>query len=605
MEEPVPGKIQLLPEELTSRIAAGEVVERPASIVKELMENALDAGATDLLVVLEGGGTVSIRVADNGIGIDPDEAPLAFQRYATSKITRFEDLWSVRSFGFRGEALPSIASIARVEMTTRTRSLPVGVRIVVQAGEVVEVSEAGGAPGTTIFVSRIFEPVPVRKKFLRSETAEQSACLDVVLRIALAHPRVRIRVTASGRDLLNLPATEDPAERSALVLGPDFAEQAVALSGTAGGSSLTGFISRPERTRSSTKQMLFFINGRYVRDTLIHRAVMTAFRRRIEARRYPSALLFLDMAPAEVDVNVHPAKMEVRFRKPGEVFQHVHDTIERALSRFSPVFPAGESPSGEALRPPYATGRVEEALRRYMIRSEGEDSRREGGGVPRYAPPLLRTESDGTAGFAPAVTEGRSYGASGLPYAYIGQAAGTYLLFGASDGLLIVDQHAAHERILYDRLQRREQDRPPESQRLLIPEVVALPRKELRFLLENAATLEDAGVLLESFGGDAIVVKALPAFLEARDIRSFLLDLAEEVGRDDPSGRGISPLRDRMLVFLACRGAVKARQDMSREEALALLTALGDDPQAATCPHGRPVVVRFGTAELEKMFRRR
>jgi len=194
----VPGTIHLLPEDLTSRIAAGEVVERPASIVKELLENSLDAGATDVLVVLEGGGAVSIRVVDNGTGIDPGEAPLAFQRYATSKIDRFEDLWSVRSFGFRGEALPSIASVARVEMTTRTRPQPAGTRIVVQDGEILEVSEAGGAPGTTLFVSRIFEAVPVRKKFLRSEKTEQGACLDVVLRIALAHPRVRIRVTASA-----------------------------------------------------------------------------------------------------------------------------------------------------------------------------------------------------------------------------------------------------------------------------------------------------------------------------------------------------------------------------------------------------------------------
>ncbi|NPU84178.1 MAG: DNA mismatch repair endonuclease MutL [Syntrophaceae bacterium] len=601
----MPGKIHLLPEELTSRIAAGEVVERPASIVKELLENALDAGATDLLVVLEGGGAVSIRIADNGTGIDPEEAPLAFQRYATSKITHFEDLWSVRSFGFRGEALPSIASIARVEMTTRTRSQPGGTRIVVQDGEILEVSEAGGAPGTTIFVSRIFEAVPVRKKFLRSEKTEQGACLDVVLRIALAHPRVRIRVTASGKDLLNLPATEDPAERSALVLGPDFTGEAVALSGSAGGSSLAGFISRPERTRSSTRQMLFFVNGRYVRDALLHRAVMTACRRRIEARRYPSALLFLDMAPAEVDVNVHPAKMEVRFRKPGEVFQLVHDCIERALSRFSPVFPAGESPDGGAFRTPAASGRVEEALRRYVIRSEGEPSHREGGRIPAPMLPLAPEAPYRPAGGTPTVSESRPGGASDPSCGYIGQLAGTYLLFEAADGLLIVDQHAAHERLLYERLHRQEQDRPPESQRLLIPEVVALPRKELRFLVENAAVLEDAGVLLEPFGGDSVVVKALPVFLAAGDIRSFLLDLAEEVGGDDPSGRGISPLRDRMLVFLACRGAVKARREMSREEAIALLTALGDEPQAATCPHGRPVVVRFGTADLEKLFRRR
>lgn len=600
----MPGKIRLLPEELTSRIAAGEVVERPASIVKELLENALDAGATDLLVVLEGGGTDSIRVVDNGSGIEPGEVPLAFQRYATSKITCFEDLWSVRSFGFRGEALPSIASVARLEMTTRTRSGPAGVRIVVQDGEVLELSEAGGAPGTSILVSRIFASVPVRKKFLRSGTTEQGACLDAVLRAALAHPGVRIRVTANGRDLLNLPATEDPAERSALVWGPDFAEHAVALAASAGGASLRGFVSRPERTRSSTRQMFFFVNGRYVRDALLHQAVMTAYRRRIEARRYPAVLLFLDPAPAEVDVNVHPAKMEVKFRKPGEIFQLVHDGVEKALSHASPGLSARDFPSREASPPSGGSGRVEDALRRYLIRSEGGGPRREGGDAA--APSLPFPPAAPLP--APGVSAGpgdRPAGLPGRPYAYLGQAAGTYLLFGSLDGLLVVDQHAAHERILYERLRRRERDRPTESQRLLMPEVVALPRKEQRFLLENAALLEEAGFLLEPFGGDSVVVKALPAFLGSRDVRSFLLDLAEDVGGEPPSGKGIAPLRERMLVFLACRGAVKARQDLSPREAEALLEALGAEPEAATCPHGRPVTVHFGTADLEKMFHRR
>ncbi len=602
----MPGTIRLLPEDLTARIAAGEVVERPASIVKELLENALDAGATDVLVVLEGGGAGSIRVVDNGSGIEPDDVPLAFQRYATSKITRFEDLWTVRSFGFRGEALPSIASVARVEMTTRTRSRTAGLRIVVQAGDVLEMTEAGAAPGTSILVSRIFDPVPVRKKFLRSPVTEQSACLDVVLRAALAHPRVRIRVTASGKDLLNLPATEDPGERCALVLGPDFAEHSLAVAGSATIAALRGYISRPERTRSSTRQMLFFVNGRWVRDALIHQAVMTACRRRIEARRYPSALLFLEVAPAEVDVNVHPAKTEVKFRKPGELFQLVHEAVARAFSSVLPEPFAGEAVSGEAGSPPLpGTGRVEEALRRYMIRGEAEPPRRGSGSGATPSLPFPPAESYRPAGPFPAAPTGPAGGPATPPFAYLGQAAGTYLVFGAADGLLVVDQHAAHERLLYERLRSRERERPVESQGLLLPEVVALPRKERQFLLENAALLEDAGVLVEPFGGDAVVVKALPAFLESRDIRSFLLDLAEEVGGDAPPGKGIAAPRERMLVFLACRGAVKARQEMGPEEATALLADLGAEPQAATCPHGRPVALRFGLADLEKWFHRR
>jgi DNA mismatch repair protein MutL len=453
-------------------------------------------------------------------------------------------------------------------------------------------------------VSRIFEAVPVRKKFLRSPATEQGACLDVVLRAALAHPRVRFRVTASGKDLLNLPATDDPAERSALVLGPDFAGQVLPLQGAAGGASLCGFVSRPERTRSSTKQMLFFVNGRYVRDTLLHQAVMAACRRRIEARRYPSVILFLELAPAEVDVNVHPAKMEVKFRKPGEIFQLVHDGVERALSAAFPDLASGGADSADV--PPSAgSGRVAEALRRYMIRGGMETRSGRGASAATATLPLPPSGAGRLSGPDIPVPPRAAAGGARGPWSYLGQAAGTYLIFGDADGLLVVDQHAAHERLLYERLRRREQGRQAVSQRLLVPEVVALPRRELGVLLEHASLLEEAGILLEPFGGDAVVVKALPGWLEARDIRSFLLDLAEDMSGDRLSGREVAPLRERMLVFLACRGAVKANREMEPEEARALLADLGEEPQAATCPHGRPVAVRFGAADLEKLFHRR
>ena len=312
------GKIVTLPEALTHKIAAGEVIERPASIVKELLENALDAGATDIRIELLKGGCGMIRITDNGEGLIPDDVPRAFQRYATSKIYEFDDIYKVRTFGFRGEALPSIAAIARVEMTTRSKGTLSGKRIVVTAGSIGEMMDAGCPEGTTMMVTQIFDPVPVRKKFLKTESTEQGYCMDVITRTALAHPQVRIQVMANGREVLKIPATGDLSERMALILGMDVMDHLLPVQAARGNIRMQGFISRPPFTRSQGKHLYSFVNRRYIRDYLLNHAVMTAYRNMIEVRRYPVAVLLLDLAPQDVDVNVHPAKLEVRFRHPGK-----------------------------------------------------------------------------------------------------------------------------------------------------------------------------------------------------------------------------------------------------------------------------------------------
>ena len=601
------GKIVILPETLTHRIAAGEVVERPASIVKELVENALDAGATEIGVELEKGGCQSIRITDNGEGIDRQDVPLAFARYATSKIGVFEDIYQVRSFGFRGEALPSIASVCRMEMTTRRASSPAGTRVVVDAGKMEELSDAGCPVGTSIHVTRIFAPVPVRRKFLKSETTEQGSCLDAIVRLALVQPGVKLTVTAAGRLLLNIPAVKDPAERISLTLGRDFRSQLIPAAGQREGTRLSGFVSRPEFTRSNAAQMYLYVNGRFVKDYLLNHAVMTAYRRVIEARRYPAVVLGLEVPPGDVDVNVHPAKMEVRFRDPRAVYGLIAETVTAAIGPGGAPRPEGApGPAGTA---PEGYGvRVEEALKRYRIAS-GPGKLFFGASVAAREPAPLPPPPERPEGRAATAVVETAAPAGERPFAeldYLGQVAGTYLVFADGAGMVLVDQHAAHERILFERLKRQaaaETGRTP-GQRLLIPEVVSLAPRDAAFLRESAPILEAAGLEVEPFGGDSVVLKSVPALLSHREARQLIVDLLADCGEAD-RGLPVVERQEKILTSLACRGAVKANRTLSSAEVTELCRDLDSLPQAATCPHGRPLAVAVSGFELEKMFRRR
>jgi DNA mismatch repair protein MutL len=596
----LPGKIIVLPETLTHRIAAGEVVERPASIVKELLENALDAGATEIAVELEKGGCQAIRVIDNGEGIDPEDVSLAFARHATSKIAAFEDLYRIRSFGFRGEALPSIASISRVEMVTRRAESPIGARVIIEGGDVKERSDAGCPAGTSILVSRIFEPVPVRRKFLKSDKTEQGYCLDWITRLALAQPGIRLRVSAGGRTLMNVPAVKDIAERIALTLGQDFRGQLVPAAGGKNGVSLKGFVSRPEFTRSSNAQMYLYVNGRFVKDYLLNHAVMTAYRRIIEPRRYPAVILFLEVPPGDVDVNVHPTKMEVRFRDPREIYALIAETLAGTVGS---GYREGEERRGfsEARSSTYKT-RVEEALKRYRISSGPEKL--------FFGRPIGFKKETPIAPQPPAFRDSRTEseqpreGSRLTDLVYLGQVAGTYLVFAGEEGMVLVDQHAAHERILFEKLKKRAAETNEPGQRLLLPEVVSLPPRDLAFLKESIPILGEAGMEVEAFGGDSVVVKAIPAFLsdaEARTLISDILAGCMEGDRNLP----LAERREKIFTTLACRAAVKANRRLSGPEVENLCRDLDMLPGSVTCPHGRPLTVAISIAELEKLFKRR
>jgi len=609
----LPGKIHVLPEYLTNRIAAGEVIERPASIVKELLENAIDSGADDIAVELEKGGCQSIRVIDNGPGMDAHDVPLAFERYATSKIYQFDDIYKVRSFGFRGEALPSIASIARVEMTSRRREDVSGTRIIIEAGAVKETSDAGCPAGTSVSVSHIFDPVPVRKKFLKAEATEQGACMDVIVRTALAHPGIRMKVAANKRDILNIPASRDASERVSLVLGLDFAERVLPVHLARGGMAVSGFVSAPDMTRSNSKQVYCYVNKRYVRDYLLNHAVMTAYRRIIEARRYPAVVIFIDLPPEDVDVNVHPAKLEVRFRNPREIYDAVVAAVWGALSR-SPLVaaarkekdhPEDDPTGGEAYRL-----RVGEAMKRYTLSPASErlsfprermdiktDRKHE---EPQAAMPMRIPAME--EGAADAGGTERAVNLSDLPY--LGQIAETYLVFAGREGMVLVDQHAAHERILFEKFKAMPSQEKVVSQQLLIPEVISLAPKDLRFVTESAEIFASVGIEVEPFGGDAVVVKSVPSVISHMDPRSIVTDILDEFS-DSERTASVGDKREKVLVSLACKGAVKANQRLTREEVAALCRDLDSAPYGGTCPHGRPVVITLRTYDLEKMFKRK
>ncbi|NPV03522.1 MAG: DNA mismatch repair endonuclease MutL [Syntrophaceae bacterium] len=590
-------KITVLPEAVASKIAAGEVIERPSSIVKELLENAVDAGATDVAIDLRGGGKESIRIADNGSGISPEDVPVAFERHATSKILTVEDLYAVRSFGFRGEALPSIAAVARVEMATRRRGDVEGTRIVVEGGRILEREAVGCPEGTTITVSRIFESLPVRRKFLRQDATEQGHCLDVIVRVLLPHRHVRATVTAGERTVLEVPRTESLRDRIVLLLGSDLRNHLVAVEAGAPGISLAGFATRPDFTRSSTRGMFFFVNGRYVRDALLSQAVMSAYRNLLEARKYPACALFLEMPPDALDVNVHPAKLEVRFRRPQDVRDLVQQGLAEALTGVRPTaVPHAAPPDGARWQPaPGRTG-VAEALRRYSLSAglaaaRPSPSSRLSEDVPDFSP--------GPGGlFAQAAAPQQPLQFSSLDY--LGQVDGTYLAFAAPGVLILLDQHAAHERVLYERLKASKGERL-EAQSLLIPEILEMSPGDFERLTASRDLLLEAGVEVEPFGVNTVALKSLPALLGDADVRALVRELLDAIA---DSGLPRDEMRNRIFVRMACRGAVKARQPLSPDEVKRLCRDLDGIPYASNCPHGRPVFVELPASVIERMFKR-
>jgi DNA mismatch repair protein MutL len=585
-------RVRLLPDRLVDQIAAGEVVERPASVVKELVENALDAGAGRIRIDVREGGAALVAVSDDGYGMDPEDARLALERHATSKIGSVEDLAGIQTFGFRGEALPAIASVSTLRLRTRARGAPEGVELRVEGGKLVDARAAGGPEGTRVEVARLFENVPARRKFLKKPGTEWGHVADWLARAALATPEVHFDVRRDERPAVSWPAASERLDRIAAVLSDREAEGLVPVAASGGDFRIAGYASRPDAHRPNAAGIYLFVNGRPVRDRLLRHALLEVYRDVLPRGRFPTALLYLEVPAGSVDVNVHPAKWEVRFAEPAAVHALVARGVREALGQRRWL--------GEPARAPVRVAPAPAAADDWSFAGSREGAGNGGGAQP------LRLRESPTPELPARPTEERLV-LAGLPL--LGQLLATYLLLETADGLLLVDQHAAHERVLYERFRGAWRTGGAPRQPLLLPETVELAPADVARLGESAAELERIGFELEPFGATAVAVRAIPALLAGRDPGGLIRELGDELARHpfgDRQGEGgrAPEEADRLFASLACHAARRAGERLDPREQRALLEALDAIPWAPTCPHGRPVAIPLSRGEIERRFGR-
>jgi len=606
-----PRRIRVLPEPLANKIAAGEVVERPASVVKELVENAIDAGALRILVELEEGGARSISVSDDGEGMAPEDAVLAFTRHATSKIRDESDLSRISTLGFRGEALPSIAAVAAVELTTRARGAESGERIRVEGGRITEARVAGAAEGTVVTVRDLFAPVPARRKFLKSAATETGHVLDLIVRQALAATGVHFRLRHQGREVAAYPPVSTLEERAQQVFGVERARGGRAFSEERLGISVAGYVLSPQLSFASGRYIHTFVNARPVRDRGLTHAILEGFASLVPRGRWPGAIVMLTMAPSDVDVNVHPAKHEVRFRLPRVVHDVVLGAIRQALSRES------------AARPPQTGDAVSEALRAYakgrpgaqaglMLSAGGAGwmAERSPGAIefqeavresaPRYARPEACASSGMGAEADAFLPVGPDKFAS---LKFVGQVFRGYILCEGADRLVLIDQHAAHERIAFERLRAQLHAGAIERQSLLIPVSVDVDPRQCEALLSAQTALEALGFEVEPFGERTVLVRQVPALLGSDDPALLVTDLADGLA-DLGSHQSVADAFDTVLGRIACHSVVRVGRTLADSEIERLLIDLDGLAYGSNCPHGRPVSVEFTRGQVERMFGR-
>lgn len=672
------GVIRQLPPSVVNQIAAGEVVERPASVVKELLENAIDAGATRVDIGVDRGGKDLVRVADNGVGMSSDDLLLAFQPHATSKLAEVEDLYRVRTLGFRGEALAAIAEVSKVRCQTRLANAPEGSEIQIEAGIAGPIKSCGCAPGTVVEVRNLFFNTPVRRTFLKSDTTEAGHVAETFARIALAHPEVHLTFRSGGKIVHDLPPVTGMRERIAIFFGRELAESLLWVEGRLDQLHLWGYVAHPSQSRSSTKGQFLFLGGRYVRDRSLGHALGEAYRGLLMVGRNPVAFLHLEIPPEDVDVNVHPTKIEVRFRDPQRVYSHLLSTLRQTFlasdlhsrlqaaqdvprepagsssvagpSRFqasegyrsgiaaggsSEVAPSpaafdlsarapdrqtvaswfGPNPTGGTPSIPESIGRVEppEWSRTLPGRFEfgsGDGFNEFSDPAPAAAPRApttqvftgQRTPAD-LADVVPAAPGMRLEAGLGAASQKAIQVHDSYLIAETSDGMMVIDQHALHERILYEELRLRVAGGKVESQGLLVPEPIHLAADEAAAILDQRELLAELGLEVEAFGGDTILIRSIPVMLAHLAPDRLLRDLAEHLHT-----HALPPTRDALVADLlhmvACKAAVKAGDKLSPDEISALLERRHLVADSHHCPHGRPTALVFTKAELEKQFGR-
>lgn len=612
--------IRILPEIVSNKIAAGEVVERPASVVKELVENAIDAGSDRILVEIDNGGRRLIRVSDNGCGMAHDDALLALERYATSKIFSDSDLFAIRSLGFRGEALPSIAAVSRFTLLTREINAETGTRLTVDGGKLIDVRAAGAPAGTLIEVRQLFFNTPARRKFLKSVNTEMGHIADTLSAMALGWPQTRFKLVHNGRSIQDWPAAATE-RRVADVLGRDAGRHLVPLRARTPAAELAGWVCTSRISRATSRGIYIFVNGRFVRDRVVQHALIEAFRGRLMKGRYPLAALFLTVPFDQVDVNVHPTKHQVRFARQREIHDHVARTIAQVIDAAErPAWghqPAGGQTNRRDVRPvadkatepscpfnqPAGRGRERQPPRPEFRQPETEFP-----GVPdalharRLEEPVAPYPSAATQNAPPAQTPVWPHRRF-ADLRVIGQLRDTFILCEAPRELVVIDQHAAHERIYYEQLKQQADTRKPAVQLLAIPENIEISRVEAGLLAHLLPALRHAGLDIEPFGDSAFVVRAVPALLTGGDMRAMLLEMTEKLAADGLS-TSLAPLTDDVLKLMACHGAIRASQRLDAAEIAALLQRLDACQDPAHCPHGRPTWIRFSLKFLQKSFGR-
>ena len=614
----VPHMIRRLPAQTVNRIAAGEVIERPASVIKELVENALDAGATQIDIRYEDGGRTVITVTDDGKGMDRENLSLAVERHATSKLADDSDLLNIGTMGFRGEALPSIGSVARLSLTSQTEADDSAWELRVDGGAKQEPRPAPrfGLHGTRVDVRDLFFATPARLKFLKSERSESMAISDVVKRLAMANPHVGFTLTNGVRTSLRMtgtPLSEDGRlVRLSKILGDDFGANAVAVDAEREGIVLTGFAGLPTFSRGNSAHQYLFVNGRPVRDKLLHGAVRGAYQDFLARDRYPVVALYVDLPHEHVDVNVHPAKTEVRFRNPGLVRGLIVSALRHALAE------AGHRASTTVSD--YALGRIQTGQQKPAYAYQG----RYGGPPKGYTPyrndPAMQPLIDGMGAMSGRVEEAPegfssppSFGGEGLndaptPSYPLGTARAqlheTYVVAQTQDGIVIVDQHAAHERLVYEEMKQTMAGQGVPRQTLLIPDVVEMGESDSARVLARKDELAEMGLIIEPFGQGAVCVRETPALLGEVDVQGLLRDLADDLSEYDEA-LSLKERFEHVCGTMACHGSVRAGRRLNGDEMNALLRQMEATPHSGQCNHGRPTYVELKLADIERLFRRR
>ena len=576
--------IRILPEKVASQIAAGEVIERPASVVRELMDNSIDAGAEKIFVLVANGGKNLIRVADDGAGMHRDDLLLCLERHATSKIHSVHELFTIKTLGFRGEALPSVSAVSRMEILSRRHDELIGHRLKVAGGKIKSLEETGAPAGTTVEAADLFFNTPARKKFLRASGTETDHIIDTFARIALPFVSIHFRLDDGDKTLLNLPSSLEEINRLAALFGRDVAGSMIegALEGE--NFRIRCFVASPEASRGRGDRIFVYVNKRNVRDRLLTHAVMEGYGRRLMKGRYPQVVLFMDMDPSLVDVNVHPTKQEVRFREGRQVHDAIRSVIHKALGeRTYHTIETGAASGAEPAQPGQSLFAMAEQATEYgWEKPYGDPRPSEGGHASLTDQPTARLFGDRLE--------------------IIGQLKNTYLLCQVEDGFLMIDQHAAHERVLYEKLRRSAAESVAESQAFLIPPSLEFPPKEARILSRHLDQLKKLGMEIEPFGGNTFLIRAVPGAMIHANWMDFLKELSPILEKD-PDLSSQDTL-DAMLSVMACHGAIRAGARLSFDEMRHLLRDLAGAELPTHCPHGRPIFKKFTFYEIEKMFKR-